>query len=87
MNIRTFLFATANLEIFAVTLCLGAVILDAMDGWYARKFSQISQFGKFLDPLADQHDIDIGKISAKYELLLEIINIPSKVERCTDRRG
>jgi CDP-diacylglycerol--glycerol-3-phosphate 3-phosphatidyltransferase len=48
------LFATANMEVFAVTLCLVAAILDAMDGWYARRFAQCSQLGKFLDPLADK---------------------------------
>jgi CDP-diacylglycerol--glycerol-3-phosphate 3-phosphatidyltransferase len=48
------LFAYTSLEVFAVTLCLIGIILDAADGWYARKFGQCSQLGKFLDPLADK---------------------------------
>jgi len=48
------LFATENLEVLAVFLCLAGVILDVADGWYARKFGQCSQLGEFLDPLADK---------------------------------
>jgi len=61
------LFATANFEVFAVSLCLAGVILDAIDGWYARRFGQCSQLGKFLDPLADKLLMAVvyGVIAAK----------------------
>jgi len=52
--VAAFLFATANLEILAVSLCLVGVLLDALDGWYARRFGQCSRLGQFLDPLADK---------------------------------
>jgi len=31
-----------------------AGITDALDGWVARKFNQFTQFGAFLDPVADK---------------------------------
>jgi CDP-diacylglycerol--glycerol-3-phosphate 3-phosphatidyltransferase len=48
------LFAGAAWERTAVWLCVTGVILDAVDGWYARRFGQCSQLGRFLDPLADK---------------------------------
>lgn len=38
----------------AAVLCIVATVLDAFDGWYARTFSQCSNLGKHLDPLADK---------------------------------
>jgi len=38
--------------------CLGlygvASVTDFLDGWVARKFGQVSEFGTFLDPIADK---------------------------------
>ncbi|KXS35830.1 MULTISPECIES: CDP-diacylglycerol--glycerol-3-phosphate 3-phosphatidyltransferase [Idiomarina] len=31
-----------------------AAITDALDGWIARKFNQFTEFGAFLDPVADK---------------------------------
>jgi len=31
-----------------------AVITDWLDGWYARKYNQITRLGKILDPIADK---------------------------------
>lgn len=47
-------FAAAYAEREAVVLCIIATVLDAFDGWYARTFSQCSNLGKHLDPLADK---------------------------------
>ena len=38
----------------AVIVCIVAAALDAFDGWYARTFSQCSNLGKHLDPIADK---------------------------------
>ena len=43
---------------WAAWLCLvlftiGA-LTDFFDGWVARKFNQISEFGKLMDPIADK---------------------------------
>ncbi len=48
------LFASQSHEKAAVVLCIVATLLDAFDGWYARTFSQCSNLGKHLDPLADK---------------------------------
>jgi CDP-diacylglycerol--glycerol-3-phosphate 3-phosphatidyltransferase len=48
------LFAAGRSEFVAVALCVGGALLDAFDGWYARRFAQCSHLGKFLDPLADK---------------------------------
>jgi CDP-diacylglycerol--glycerol-3-phosphate 3-phosphatidyltransferase len=43
---------------WAAWLCLGLYILgavtDFLDGWVARKFDQITEFGKFMDPISDK---------------------------------
>ncbi len=41
-------------DFIAGTLFLIASITDFVDGWYARKYDQVSTFGKLFDPLADK---------------------------------
>jgi CDP-diacylglycerol--glycerol-3-phosphate 3-phosphatidyltransferase len=37
-----------------VALCLAAAVTDVLDGYIARRFNEISDLGKILDPLADK---------------------------------
>ncbi len=41
-------------NVLGAAIFLGASITDAMDGHIARKYNLITDFGKFLDPLADK---------------------------------
>ncbi|MFN7509820.1 MAG: CDP-diacylglycerol--glycerol-3-phosphate 3-phosphatidyltransferase [Betaproteobacteria bacterium] len=41
-------------NITACVLFSLAAITDAIDGWYARKYGQITRLGAFLDPVADK---------------------------------
>lgn len=43
----------------AVLIILLAVITDALDGYFARKFNEISELGKIIDPLADKIGVGI----------------------------
>ena len=46
--------ALLGFEVAALLLFVLASLTDLLDGYIARKYDQISNFGKFMDPLADK---------------------------------
>lgn len=45
---------SGNTRIIVFSFCLFAAFTDILDGWLARKFNQVSELGKIIDPLADK---------------------------------
>ena len=59
-----------NTRFTILGLALAAIVTDFLDGYLARKYNEISEFGKILDPLADK--IVVAVVVIKMFILNEI---------------
>lgn len=57
-------------RVIIISLCWFAALTDVLDGFLARKFNEVSEMGKIIDPLADK--IVIGTIVIKLFLTGQI---------------
>jgi len=46
--------SSPKIHLLVITLVITSCLTDWLDGWYAKKFNCISDFGKNYDPLADK---------------------------------
>ena len=63
----------ANNVIYAIVIFAAASLTDALDGYLARKYNQITTFGKLMDPLADKMLI-ISALICFLELNVRYVN-------------
>ena len=50
------------MRLVALCIYVFAGVSDLLDGWYARRFGQISRLGARLDPLADKLLVNLGYV-------------------------
>ena len=59
ISVNNYLIPYANL--LGLVIFLLAAITDFIDGYIARKYNMITDFGKFMDPLADKLLVELSQ--------------------------
>jgi CDP-diacylglycerol--glycerol-3-phosphate 3-phosphatidyltransferase len=63
-------FNDSSIRYYLFALCVFGAVTDILDGYIARRFNQVSEAGKIIDPLADK--VAIGVLVFKLFLIGEI---------------
>jgi CDP-diacylglycerol--glycerol-3-phosphate 3-phosphatidyltransferase len=63
-------FDSPDIRYITFAVCLVASFSDILDGYLARKYNEVTEFGKIIDPLADK--IAVGVLIIKLYLIGEI---------------
>lgn len=61
---------TPGMRYIIFSVCILAAFTDILDGYLARKYNQVTEFGKIIDPLADK--VAVGAIIIKLFVMGEI---------------
>jgi CDP-diacylglycerol--glycerol-3-phosphate 3-phosphatidyltransferase len=67
----------ANSHLFSASIFIAACVTDWLDGFLARKLSQTSPFGAFLDPVADKLLVSSSLLMLVGSHYLSYITIPA----------
>ena len=59
-----------SLRYYILALAIFGALTDFLDGYFARRLNQVTEFGKIIDPLADK--VCIGIIITKLFLINQI---------------
>jgi CDP-diacylglycerol--glycerol-3-phosphate 3-phosphatidyltransferase len=59
-----------GIRIVILAVCVFAAVTDIFDGYLARKYDQVTEFGKIIDPLADK--VAVGAVMIKLFIIGEI---------------
>lgn len=63
LAIPIYIYISKSETVLILLFILVAVITDFLDGYFARKFNQITELGKILDPFADKICTTVGFIA------------------------
>src|SRR5213080_3657560 len=65
-------------------LFVAAGITDSLDGYFARRFGQISRLGAFLDPVADKLIVAVALVLLVGDKNLSYITLPAAIIICRE---